>query len=185
MAVTLLHTPIPATAPGQRHETERSLCSSLLKKALGDNAEIAHRPDGSPFIDSRPDIFISVSHSAGTALIALSDSPVGVDIEAPRPQLARVAGKFLTKEESLRIDSTAPDYLNILLHYWTAKEAAFKLFRLPGLTISEIQIDSELASASSGSKRCRISFTKISEEIVATADCPEEATDTRPTEARN
>lgn len=68
--------------------------------------------------------FVSVSHSEGWAGAALSRSPIGVDVQAVRLLPAEAAHLFLTDDEAMRAGQCpVPD---ALLHFWSAKEAAFK-----------------------------------------------------------
>lgn len=118
---------------GRGREAERAAVAEIVRHVFGDRP-LLHRDDGSPYIGDF-DGFISVSHGAGTALLAVSDSPVGVDIEEDRLQLQRVSSKFINKEDD------APS----LLHAWTAKEAAFKAAGIAGVTVSEIIVKQDAA----------------------------------------
>lgn len=167
--IRLFITEIDRTSPANRHEAEHRAVTLLLDHALPFRAMIEHHADGSPYIAGHPELHISLSHSPSACVMALSEIPVGVDIESPRPQLARVAHKFLTPEESADLTIGTDTGLDILLHYWTAKESAFKLFRIPGLTVSEIRISPDLSSASSRDRECFISYIPHSCGLIAIA----------------
>ena len=101
--------------------------------SLGQNlAELTIAEDGAPEI---PKKFCSMSHSVQYAVASLGDRPVGVDIEQHRPQIERIAKKFLHQEELNRW----PDNEKIpwLTRLWTAKEALYKVMRQPGLSFAE------------------------------------------------
>jgi phosphopantetheinyl transferase len=67
---------------------------------------------------------VSVSHSGAWAAAAIDVAPVGIDIEVVRDVSERAARHFLTPEEIAQLEScTLP---NRLLHFWCAKEAAWK-----------------------------------------------------------
>ena len=67
---------------------------------------------------------VSVSHSGPWAAAAIDIAPVGIDIEVVRDVSERAARHFLTEEESEQMLScTLP---HRLLHFWCAKEAAWK-----------------------------------------------------------
>lgn len=70
---------------------------------------------GQPVFDC-PELFISLSHSGPYAVCALSDKPVGVDVEQRRSVDERLLKKILHPEEN------EDDFFRI----WTAKEAFFK-----------------------------------------------------------
>lgn len=109
--------------PGR--EAERTAIASLLNEALGPDTTLSHRPDGSPAINI-PGIEISISHCRTCAVIALSDRPVGVDVETDRAQLARVAPRVLSPDELIY-------YNDCLVKAWTLKEALYKAALTPGL----------------------------------------------------
>lgn len=109
--------------PGR--EAERAAIASLLNDALGPGATLSHRPDGSPAINISG-IKISISHCRTCAVIALSDKPVGIDVETDRAQLARVAPRVLSPDE-------LTCYSDSLVKAWTLKEALYKAALTPGL----------------------------------------------------
>jgi len=72
--------------------------------------------------------FFSLSHSREAVAVAVSDRPVGVDIEcldrAPVPGLEK---KILTEQELRAYDTLAPEKRQtFLLEKWCAKESLFK-----------------------------------------------------------
>lgn len=108
---------------------EREAVAAMVKELFGDSA-LCHKKNGAPFIVGS-DKHISISHGAGYAVIAVSDAPVGIDIEAPRAQLERIRHKFMRDD----------DVAETLLHAWTAKEAAFKAGGVDGVTVHDINVD--------------------------------------------
>lgn len=67
---------------------------------------------------------VSLSHSAPYAAAAIAREPVGIDIQVIREMTERAAHLFLTPEEEQAMRGcTLP---HRLLHFWCAKEAAFK-----------------------------------------------------------
>ena len=149
--------PVPDTA-GSRRDCEKAAVESLIAQALGEGMELTHSPEGAPSVSGHPELRISISHSASHCLLAVGNSPhinIGVDIESPRPQLLRVAQRFLTpaEEDSANLCCDEPSRLGILLKYWTAKEAAYKAALTPGLALQEIHIAPDFTSAQArGSK---------------------------------
>lgn len=118
---------------GRGREAEKEAVAEIVREIFGDS-QLLHRPDGSPYIQDF-DGCISVSHGAGTAILAVSEMPVGVDIEENRAQLQRVSHKFINPEDE------SPS----LLHAWTAKEAAFKAAGIAGVTVGEIVVKQSIA----------------------------------------
>lgn len=117
-----------------RRQRERDAVAGILRRLLGREAEVRHRPDGSPYLEGGP--HISISHSRHAAAVALSDeSGIGIDVEEDRTaQLAAVAPRVLTPAE---LAVYAPSRL---LEAWTIKEAAFKAASLPLADLRAIDI---------------------------------------------
>lgn len=73
-------------------------------------------------------LFLSISHSRDLIAVALSNAPVGVDIEpigSPRPE--RFAERVLNEKELEEYRSTPEDErLALLYRKWTEKESLFK-----------------------------------------------------------
>ncbi len=132
-------------AEGETMRTaERRTASEMARALFGPENSIDHDADGAPIL-ARGGAEISVSHGAGMLVMAVgrSGNRVGVDIESPRPQLQRVARKFVVPDDSSDLS---------LLQLWTAKEAAFKAAGIAGLVISEIAIEGATALLPDGRK---------------------------------
>ncbi len=103
-----------ATCPeGRERETAYGLLALALERELGvfPMPEIARQPGGKPCFPHRPEICFNLSHSRGAAVCALSDRPVGVDVERLRTPPRRL-GRGMAAEEFFRL--------------WTAREATVK-----------------------------------------------------------
>jgi len=87
------------------------------------------KPD---FIDGT--VHFSLSHSGNYAVCAISDKPVGVDIEIPRSGSLRIAERFFAPDELTHIKNAAdPD--DEFCRVWTMKESYIKAL---GLTLSSL-----------------------------------------------
>ncbi len=74
-----------------------------------------------------PDFYFSLSHSSGAVAVAISDLPIGVDIEATRHVEADMAERFLTdKERECFTALTGSEAESFFLEAWTKKESVFK-----------------------------------------------------------
>lgn len=64
------------------------LLARAVKLVWGIDAlpEIARTENGKPYFRNWPDLYFNLSHSGQWAMCALSDAPVGVDIEVVRPR---------------------------------------------------------------------------------------------------
>lgn len=97
----------------------------LIKNALDDdNIEITKDEYGKPFIKNS-NKYLSISHSGDYAVCAVSDRPIGIDIEKHRDINIKTALKFCNDAELEYIYKL--DTNTRFFEIWTAKEAAFKL----------------------------------------------------------
>ena len=74
-----------AGARGRQFLLSRALLAFALEETLGTVPALAKTAAGQPYFPALPGCFLSLSHTEGAALLALSDAPVGVDIERVRP----------------------------------------------------------------------------------------------------
>lgn len=164
--VTLYICDITSSAPGEKRRAEREAVLKLVHDAFGPEAEYTHDADGAPVVEG-VDSYISVSHCSDRAVLAVrNEGPVGVDIERFRPQLRRIARKFLTDAES----AVAPLSDEALLRLWTAKEAVFKAASDPSLTVSRIEVSLETLKAFDTSKnQFDLFFIELASETLAIA----------------
>lgn len=93
-----------------------------LSDCLGTPVSIGKKKSGAPFlkgVEGR----VSISHKRKYLTIAISDYPVGVDIERidPKPTVFKIATKYFG--ETIEKDDYESFYLS-----WTKKEAFGKLF---------------------------------------------------------
>ena len=68
--------------------------------------------------------FVSLSHSDGWAGAAIDDQPIGIDVQVVREMSESAAHLFLSDEETHAMQRCALPHR--LLHFWCAKEAAWK-----------------------------------------------------------
>ena len=79
---------------------------------------------GAPYIEGGP--YFSISHCKRGIAVAVSENPIGIDIEVIRTFSPDLMRKTMNEDEQLRITSSAiPDVEFIRL--WTQKEALLKL----------------------------------------------------------
>ena len=84
--------------------------------------EIVKTDLGKPHFPALPHIQFSISHSKTLILCALSDRPVGVDIEDIRPRRESLPRYALTEEEYLAYQALGGDW-PAFYALWTKKEA--------------------------------------------------------------
>lgn len=97
----------------------------LLYTLLGEEREIAYRPDGKPYLTD-VSASISISHTRGYVAVILGqpDREVGIDIEQYGERVRKVAPKFMRDDEVPSLFRNTNTW-SLLLH-WSAKETIFK-----------------------------------------------------------
>lgn len=145
MNVKIAIVPIAPVEGQTRSERERLAVHAALNSLLdGEDFHYAHRPSGAPYLEGRPELSISVSHSLTLAAVALANGPVGIDIEQPRPQLQRIARRFLSDHEQANFGESVEK----LLRAWTAKEAIFKAAGKEGIDFArDIRLAEDMSTA--------------------------------------
>jgi phosphopantetheinyl transferase len=112
--------------PKRRNEW---LLSRVAAKKLAMELGYAHDPlaitiDLTRMRAGGRELRVSLSHSGGYGAAAIDVQPVGIDIETPRVVRPQTAHFFLTDLEIAQMHRCRID--NALLHFWSAKEAAWK-----------------------------------------------------------
>ena len=79
---------------------------------------------GAPYIEGVP--HFSISHCKRGIAVAVSENPIGIDIEAIRTFSPELMRKTMNEDEQLRITSSAIPELEFI-RFWTQKEALLKL----------------------------------------------------------
>ncbi len=109
------------------------LAEDLVKNAISQKINkkkseihLSLRNNGKPYIENI-DIEFSISHSGNVVLCAISDKPVGIDIEKRRDININIAKRLFTVEEQKYIFCNN-DFLNErFFELWTRKEAYAKM----------------------------------------------------------
>ena len=91
-----------------------------------------HNEHGKPFLADHPDIHFNLSHCKNGIAVAVSDAPIGIDIESYREPSDSLL-RYTMNEEEHRIIMESDDPVRTFTEYWTKKEAVFKL-RGTGIT---------------------------------------------------
>lgn len=108
------------------HAEQRAAAVRLLGELLGSEVSVEHTVQGAPYLPSRPDLYISISHCRTAVAVAVNDkSPVGIDIECRRRVSDSLMARICTPEEHEEIHRS-DDPVMAFLRYWTQKEAVLK-----------------------------------------------------------
>lgn len=104
---------------------------ALLKDVVGQVwgwdalPEISRLSDGKPVFTDHPDCHFNLSHSGEMAFCALSDRPVGADIEIVCPRKSEFPAYVFKGKEYDRYLSLGGDW-NAFYTLWTEKESIIK-----------------------------------------------------------
>lgn len=102
----------------------RFLINRLLNKKI-DNL-LAYSPKGQPLLDQIQSK-ISISHSKNWVSVYIDTNPeasnIGIDIEFPRPNILKLASKFISPSD---IDPEGKPEMALLV--WSAKEVLYKIY---------------------------------------------------------
>ncbi len=111
----------------------RCLLRYALSKQHGlpfDHWNLVERPNHSPALDNQGiNLYISLSHSKQFLACALSKTPVGIDIDEPRPipNLSKIAKRVFTPSQQAELaEAKEQDREALFLRCWSQKEAIFK-----------------------------------------------------------
>ena len=81
---------------------------------------------GKPFLAGHPEIHFNLSHCKNGIAVAVSDQPVGIDIESYREASDSLL-RYTMNDEERRIIEESNNPVRTFTEYWTKKEAVFKL----------------------------------------------------------
>ena len=118
-----------------KHELGQRLCVlayQLLKQGLREVYGIEENPvfeyneHGKPSIVGHPEICFNLSHCKEAAICAISDQPVGVDVESVRSFNESLVHYTMNEDEIRQIESSE-DRAVAFIRLWTMKESAMKL----------------------------------------------------------
>ena len=118
-----------------KHEQGQRLCVLaylLLKRGLHEEYGIMENPifeyneHGKPSIVGHPEIFFNISHCKEAVACAISDQPVGIDVESFRDYKESLV-RYTMNEEEIREIESSDDPATTFIRLWTMKEATIKL----------------------------------------------------------
>lgn len=140
-----------------RYATVRAALRRILARHAGcaeDEIVLRTSEHGKPSLHDRHGIHFSVSHARDAALVAISDVPIGVDMEYVRPlRLERTASRVL-HADTLAVLRALPEARRLIAFFdaWTQREAHVKavgggLFRTPDTLPFVPDIDADTVRA--------------------------------------
>ena len=127
-------------------DRKRSLLATEIVHQLASDAVLETDPAGRPYLRNCP-YYVSISHSHGAVACAVSETPVGIDIEKIKPVKTRLVNYACLPEEQEYVNAQEAPVITdgeTLLRFfavWTGKEACFKKNGGNMLSINTLSLD--------------------------------------------
>ena len=99
------------------------ITKEALRHFIG-NRTVLRDSYGKPYLDGNP-FYFNVSHTQGYALIGISKTPIGVDIEKILKERV-ISNTPLMSESEHQSIKDSPDEVDAFFSFWCAKEALLK-----------------------------------------------------------
>ena len=118
-----------------RQERDQRLCLAayrllqralLLEYGIEELPVFIHDDGGKPLLQGHPDIHFSMSHCHEAVAVAVSDHPIGIDIETTGHYSPEVARRVMSAGEMRQIEAS-PRPEVAFTRLWTMKESLYKL----------------------------------------------------------
>ena len=139
----------PAEDDRKRSAAGELLLRRALAERLGVSAESAPltwEDSGKPAAAGAEGVYLSVSHSGPWVLAALSDKPLGVDVEVIRGADQKFMARACSEAEMAYINFGREGCYHRFWECWTAKEALFKVTgKGPLLSLSRLALPENVA----------------------------------------
>ncbi|MBQ8585613.1 MAG: 4'-phosphopantetheinyl transferase superfamily protein [Butyricicoccus sp.] len=108
------------------HAAQHAAGRALLRRALADaglspDLAVCADANGKPYLPDAPGFHFSIAHSGARAVCAVSDMPLGCDLERERVLKHDISRRVCTDAERAALRTNAD-----LFALWTGKEAAVK-----------------------------------------------------------
>lgn len=105
------------------------LCMELGLLPETTNAfKILYEESGKPYLKDYPQLYFNLSHSGEYVCCALSDTPVGVDVQKMTDVREGIAERFFTHQENLMLNASCGSKKDeLFFRMWSIKESYMKL----------------------------------------------------------
>ncbi len=91
-----------------------------------DSLVVCKNEFGKPYLRDYPNIHYNISHIKGVIVCAVSDKPVGIDIERVKKINKRIVERYFTQNEQSYIFASKENQDERFVEIWTRKEAYVK-----------------------------------------------------------
>ena len=128
--VLFLESDTPRQKKDREHIAGIDLCREMISRYFGEeNPEFSVNDFGKPFVN-KDGIFFNISHSKGRVACAVSDMPVGLDIEKVTEKsdtdIKNFAKRYFVENEIKQLEEA--NYSSLAFYkIWTKKEAYSKM----------------------------------------------------------
>lgn len=104
------------------------LLQTALREIGAEPPVFAYGAQEKPFLANLPGVHFNISHSGDYAVCAVSDAPVGCDIEIIKPFRENVAKRCFSPEENAALDALTDTAAKeaLFFRFWTLKESFLK-----------------------------------------------------------
>ncbi|MDR0883575.1 MAG: 4'-phosphopantetheinyl transferase superfamily protein [Oscillospiraceae bacterium] len=109
------------TLSARGYALARALCAQHTGHPA-DALDCRREPHGKPYFVDAPGFHFNLSHSGAALALAVSDTPIGVDVERLRAPDFRIARRNFAPDEAAFVGEDAQRFFQI----WTQKEAYLK-----------------------------------------------------------
>ena len=98
----------------------------LLEYGINETPVFTYDSKGKPLLQGHPDIHFSLSHCREAVAVAVSDHPIGIDIETTEHYSPEVARRVMSDDERRQIEESSHPEI-AFTRLWTMKESLYKL----------------------------------------------------------
>lgn len=112
-------------------------CLTCFYKVTIDDIKFIYNENQKPSIIGKENLHFSISHSCSIIGIAISDHPIGLDLEVQRVINLDIAKEFYSSEECCQIFKRGNNIYKDFFKVWTQKESRLKLFGENFLSLTE------------------------------------------------
>ena len=105
------------------------LCRAMIAESFNlshNSLEFSASDLGKPFLSECSSIHFNITHSGNWVGCAVSNAPVGIDIERHKSMNTDIAERFFSVEETEFIKERADEYTERFFRIWTLKESYIK-----------------------------------------------------------
>ncbi|MNJ83476.1 hypothetical protein D3C87_08940 [compost metagenome] len=104
-----------------KRDLEKQGVQKLLNELGYGDLQVVYKATGQPYFESKPDLFLSISHSKGWFAVMLASKPVGIDVQVYSERLKAGQDYFRNDKEIQFAENETALHL-----MWCAKEAFYK-----------------------------------------------------------